>query len=525
MLETISSKRFGMRVYVILAFYLFSIFFLALMWEFKLEAVTMSFLGLPYEGDFEAEERWRFVMTSTSFAVLAMVVPLILVHRLLRRLRRSYVDLLEAQMHSDGLARYDPLSGLLNRRAFGEHLTHVLREPQSTAIFLIDLDNFKSINDRAGHAAGDAAICAVAESLREVTVGRQVALARLGGDEFAVTITGDFSRADLAVAAEDLLQRISRPINGWPAIQITASMGIAVAPVDGSTPESLLPRADIAMYRSKQDGGAEFNFFKASFEAEQREQALLEQELRAAIAGNQIQPFYQPFVKLPEQSLHGFEILARWQHPTRGTVMPDTFIGLTEKLQLIKPLTESLLIQAFADARDWPQSIILAINVTSSMIEDPDFPEWIRTVADQGSFPLRRLEIEITESAFVADLPSAQRSLSALHVMGVSISLDDFGTGYSGLYHLTQLSIDKIKIDRSFLDSTKAVQNEIVQAILALGKSLNMKVTAEGVEHEQVISWLADNGCDFAQGYLFGRPVPSSSINDLLGHAFDPVNI
>lgn len=511
-----SSQRFRRRLYPILAIYLLSLFIVSVLWEFKLEGAAMALLGLPYDGDFETAERWRFVLTAAGFALLSMVVPVILLHRLLQRLRRSYLDVLSAQTHSEALARYDSLSGLLNRRVFNEQLMDLLAQQQPTAVFLIDLDHFKGINDNHGHAAGDAAICAVAERLREATHGWQASLARLGGDEFAVAVTGHFGRAELSLLAEDVLKRISKPVAQWPSISLGATLGIAIAPGDGLTPDTLLQRADRAMYRGKRSGRSVFHFFEASFEAEQREQALFEEELRQAIKDDRIQPFYQPIVKLPEQYLAGFEILARWPHPTRGMIMPLTFIALAEQLELIKALTQSLLLQAFAHARVWPNTLMLAINVSSCMIEDPEFPQWLEHLAAEGRFPLTRLEIEVTESMLVANVDSARVNLEALRAMGVSVALDDFGTGYSGLYHLTQLSIDKIKIDRSFLDCASENQNEMVKAILALGKSLSMQVTAEGVEHDQVADWLATHGCDLAQGYLFGQPISSLRVEQVL---------
>jgi diguanylate cyclase (GGDEF)-like protein len=498
------------NLYALLGFYLFTLFLLAVAWEFKLEAVAMSALDLPYDGTFESAERWRFVLTSTSFAVLSMVVPFILLRRLIGRLRRSYNDVLVAQAHSDSLARHDPLSGLLNRRVFHEQVVARLEQPSThTAIFLIDLDKFKVINDTHGHAAGDSAICLVADRLREATAGWHTSLARLGGDEFALAVSGHFSRQDLARLAETVLEKIAGSVTGLPGVTLSASLGIAMSPMDGTAAETLLHCADSAMYRGKKSGRAVFHFYEASFEQEHRDQARFEQELRLAIEEQHIEPFYQPIVSLPEQRLVGFELLARWVHPERGLIMPQDFIPLTEQLGLITPLTESLLRQAFAQARHWPRALTLAVNVTSSMIENPDFPEWLARIAREGNFPLNHLEVEVTENTLVANVSSARLNLERLRAMGVSVALDDFGTGYSGLYHLTQLAIDKIKIDQSFFDESLDNPSEMVTAILALGKSLRIQITAEGVEHEQLAKWLASHKCDFAQGYLFGRPVPA----------------
>jgi len=505
------------NLYALLAFYLFSIFLLALAWEFKLESVAMQLLDLPYDADFETAERWRFVLTSTAFAVLAMIVPFVLLKRLIGRLHLSYNNLVVAQAHSDSLARHDPLSGLLNRRVFHEQLaTRLQHASTQTAVFLIDLDKFKAINDTHGHAAGDSAICAVADTLREATTGWQAAVARLGGDEFAVAVTGEFSRMELATLAETVLAKIAGAATGLPGIAFSATLGIAVSPLDGTVAETLLQHADSAMYRGKNSGRAVFHFYEASFEEAQREQMRFEQELRQAIEERRIQPFYQPIVSLPEQRLVGFELLARWLHPERGIILPQDFIALTEQLGLIKPLTESLLLQAFAEAQAWPRHLVLAVNVTSSMIESADFPQWLEALAHQGDFPLSHLEVEVTENALVANVGSARLNLERLRAIGVSMALDDFGTGYSGLYHLTQLAIDKIKIDRSFFDTSLDNQSEMVKAILALGKSLRMQITAEGVEHDQLALWLAQHECDFAQGYLFGPALPVAQVAALM---------
>ncbi|KPY92029.1 GGDEF domain-containing protein [Pseudomonas tremae] len=504
-------------LYTVLWLYLFSLFLLAVVWEFKLEALAMYTMNLPYDSDFENAERWRFVLTSTGFALLSMVVPFILLKRLMQRLQGSYNDLLASQTLSDSLARHDPLSGLLNRRVFHEQLVARLQETSmQTAVFLIDLDKFKLINDTHGHAVGDAAICAVAESLREATAGLQASVARLGGDEFGLAVSGNFSQVELATLAESVLSKIAASRTSVSRVALSASLGVAVSPLDGSDADILLQRADSAMYRGKSGGRASFHFYEVSFEREQRLQELFAQELRHAIEEKHIQPFYQPIVSLPEQRLSGFELLARWLHPERGIIMPMDFIPVAEQLGLIKQLTESLLVQAFDHALDWPSDFTLSINVTSLMIENLDFPEWLEQLASEGRFPLSRLEVEVTENALVANMNSARLNLERLRAMGVSVALDDFGTGYSGLYHLTKLAIDKIKIDRSFFDTSLDNQNEMVKAILALGKSLRMKITAEGVEHEQLADWLAINKCDFAQGYLFGKPLPLAQVKALL---------
>uniref|UniRef100_UPI001F15DCCD GGDEF domain-containing protein n=1 Tax=Pseudomonas syringae TaxID=317 RepID=UPI001F15DCCD len=307
-------------LYAVLWLYLFSIFLLAVAWEFKLESIAMHVLDLPYDSDFENAERWRFVLTSTGFALLSMVVPFILLTRLMQRLQGSYNDLLAAQALSDSLARHDPLSGLLNRRVFHEQLVARLQQASTqTAVFLIDLDKFKLINDTHGHAVGDAAICAVAESLREATAGWQASVARLGGDEFGLAVSGNFSQVELATLAETVLAKIAASSDNLHLMTFSATLGVAIAPLDGSDPEILLQHADSAMYRGKHSGRATFHFYEASFEREQRQQALCAQELRLAIEERLIQTCCQPNVSLPEQRRAGFEPLARWLPGERGS--------------------------------------------------------------------------------------------------------------------------------------------------------------------------------------------------------------
>lgn len=265
-------------LYTVLWLYFFSIFLLAVVWEFKLESVAMYMLNLPYDPDFEDAERWRFVLTSTGFALLSMVVPFILLMRLMQRLQGSYNDLLAAQALSDSLARHDPLSGLLNRRVFHEQLVARLQQASvQTAVFLIDLDKFKLINDTHGHAVGDAAICAVADSLREATMGWQASVARLGGDEFGLAVSGDFSQIELATLAESVLANIAASSACLPRMTLSATLGVAISPLDGSDAEILLQRADSAMYRGKNSGRATFHFYEVSYEREQRQQELFAQ--------------------------------------------------------------------------------------------------------------------------------------------------------------------------------------------------------------------------------------------------------
>ena len=240
-----------------------------------------------------------------------------------------------------------------------------------------------------------------------------------------------------------------------------------------------------------------------------------EREIIEAVQQGQFVPYFQPIVNLHSQQISGFEILARWHHPGRGLLMPADFIADVDRMGVMPALTEQMLRQSCRIALNWEPHLTLAINVSASMIDDLGFPESLRQQLLEEHFPCSRLEIEITEEALITNLHNAKTNLNTFRAMGISVSLDDFGTGYSGLYHLTQLSIDKIKIDRSFIALQSSNKNQMVDAILAMGKSLEMQVTAEGIEKVDMAQWLAMHGCDFAQGYLFGKPVPGEAVPHL----------
>ncbi|WP_407309840.1 putative bifunctional diguanylate cyclase/phosphodiesterase [Pseudomonas sp. nanlin1] len=502
------------KVPALLSLSLVTVFLLAALWEFKLEGVVLPALGIEYDGDFELAERWRFIMTSTGFSALSLLLPWLLLTRLLKALRASYVALVEAQLQSESLARHDSLTGLFNRRVLIEHIDSSLaRSGQQTVVCLIDLDQFKPINDLYGHAAGDAVICEMAERLRVIAGQWRGIASRLGGDEFALVLDQAYSRAQLAELGQELCSRLAAPLTCMAGkVTVAATVGIALSPTDANTAEGLLQCADGAMYRGKKAGRAVFHFYEAAFDEEHQNQVRFERELEGAIGRNEIAPYYQPIVSLVEHQLVGFEILARWHHPERGLVPPLEFIPIADRLGLIPDMTRSLLHQACTDAQQWPSHLTLAINVNAAMVEDDGFPDRLCAQLDEEGFAYSRLEVEVTEEALVGNLVAARRNLQILRQRGISVALDDFGTGYSGLYHLTKLAIDKIKIDRSFLNSQLDNQEQMVDSILGLGKSLRMKITAEGVEQFALAQWLTEHGCDYAQGYLFGKPMPADQV-------------
>jgi diguanylate cyclase (GGDEF)-like protein/PAS domain S-box-containing protein len=432
------------------------------------------------------------------------------------------------------LARHDALTGLPNRRVFAEALSaelrHISENDAACAILSVDLDRFKPVNDIHGHAAGDTVLCEVASRLRDA-VRESDTVARFGGDEFGVILGSGISASNVRGAAAHLAQRIienlQRPMGvSEKQIEVGASVGIALCPVDGVDAEVLLRAADMAMYRAKEGGRGRFCFFEHSMETDLLDRAALEEDVRQAVANNDIRPYYQPLVKLAENSLVGFEILARWHHPSRGEVPPDTFIPVAERLGLIGQLTYSLLRRACLDARPWPHEITIALNVSPRHFLDPLLPVKFLAILSETNFPPSRLEVEVTESALVDDLPAAQAVLRALRDVGIKISLDDFGTGYSSLYHLRELRFDKIKIDRSFVTSmvTDVDRAKIVHSVLALAKSLGMPSIAEGVEHLETMKELIQGGAEYGQGFYFGKAVPADGANAIIRTAAAPTD-
>lgn len=507
-----------------LAFWLFisllSVAALATLWEFKLESIVLPWLGIAYDADFETAERWRFVLTSTAFAILSIMIPGWIIRKLLVSLSQSYAEIVQARRETLRLARHDELTGLHNRRVFMEQLTQALRVNQTcAAVMIIDLDKFKPINDTYGHATGDDVLCELADRLRQFR-REGISVARIGGDEFAVLIAITMTQDELALLASDICAALSLPLAATPQ-QTSAgvSIGIALAPQDANEPDLLLKCADTAMYHSKNTARGAYRFYDPAYGEAVHARERFEREIVEAVLKEQFVPYFQPIVDLHRQVISGFEILARWQHPSRGLLMPADFIAGVERTGVMPELTEMMLRQSCRIAVNWSPELTLAINVSASMIDDLDFPDRIRRQLQEEGFPCSRLEIEITEDALIANLNNAKANLSKFRAMGISVSLDDFGTGYSGLYHLTQLSIDKIKIDRSFIALESPNKNQMVDAILAMGKSLEMQVTAEGIEKMDVAQWLTIHGCDFAQGYFFGKPVPAESVPQLFDSA------
>jgi diguanylate cyclase (GGDEF)-like protein len=418
-------------------------------------------------------------------------------------------------------ASHDGLTHLLNRRTFDNHLSGFLASNDDDvrgAILLLDLDGFKEINDRLGHQTGDRVLLGVANQLSR-SAPEAAVVARLGGDEFAVLIPDVGSDASTMAIVEQLRTELTRPIvvDGFP-LSVGVSIGLAFAPTHGRTPEDLLSAADVAMYRAKRyRTGVES--YKALGSRPERGRLGLLGELSHAIGADQLKIHYQPLTRFSDGMPNAMEALLRWQHPTLGQVPPGDFITLAEHTDLIGPLTQFVLTQATTDARAVDRfDMRLSMNVSARNLQDRRFPSSVLKALDEAALPAGRLELEITESAIASEPERSLFAISALREAGVRVAIDDFGTGYSSFSMLRDFTVDRLKIDASFVDGIAHSQRQqhLVRAIVALAKGLGIETVAEGVETEE--SWITLNnlGCDIAQGYLICRPVPLAELVDWL---------
>jgi diguanylate cyclase (GGDEF)-like protein len=417
------------------------------------------------------------------------------------------------------IERIDGLTGLSDRQWFRERLAALLEAPDpadEVAVLMIDLDRFKAVNDSHGHPVGDALLQVVAQRLRSAVRDGDV-VSRLGGDEFAVALPAAVAAEALGARLVDLL---SRPylVEGHVAI-IGASVGIAIGPRDGANAAALVRAADLALYQAKEDGRQVVRVFNQEMDSRARARHVLLDDLRRALALQQFELHYQPQTNLTSRGLVGFEALIRWRHPEHGLVPPDRFIPLAEEMGLIVPIGEWVLRTACREAMSWPGELTVAVNVSAKQLADRDrLPRIVRATLDATGLPARRLEVEITESALVRHEKEALHVLHALRAMGVRVSMDDFGTGYSSLSQLRSFPFDKLKIDRSFVRDLSGSDEAIavVRAIAALGASLGMTTTAEGVETAEQEAMIRADGCTDMQGYLVSRPVPAGDVARLI---------
>jgi len=409
-------------------------------------------------------------------------------------------------------ANHDGLTGLVNRRTFDHHLTGYLDANRDAdnpgALLLLDLDGFKEINDRLGHHTGDQVLQGIADELTKSAPEASM-IARLGGDEFAVLIPTVESEAAMMAVAERMRADLTQPIEvaGFP-LSVGVSMGLALIPRDGRTAEEALGAADIAMYRAKRYRTGVEMYKTIGLRAERGRLGLLG-ELTQAQATQQLQIHYQPMTRFLDGEPVGMEALLRWQHPTLGNIPPADFITLAEHTDLIGPLTQFVLDRATADAREVEKyDVRLSINVSARNLQDRRFPSDVFRALEKSGIDPIRLELEITESAIAREPERSLFAITGLREAGIRIAIDDFGTGYSSFAMLRDLPVDRLKIDRSFVDGLahSLRQQHLVRTIVGLAKGLGVDVVAEGVETEESWLTLADLGCDVAQGYYICRP-------------------
>ena len=413
------------------------------------------------------------------------------------------------------LATHDVLTGLANRTNLTDRLQDMLRGETQTrlALLALDLDNFKTINDTLGHPAGDEVLRTFAERLRHA-IGEHDLAARFGGDEFVVLLA-DAGPAQAEAASRRLLELVSEPFElyGQP-YYVGLSIGVTICPTDGEDSETLFRDADIALYRAKNDGRGTFRFFEAAMDASLRQRQTLEKELRRAVERQEFELHYQPLVDAGSEEVTGFEALVRWRHPERGLLPPSEFIPLAEDIGLINALGQWILWRACSDAASWPGDLKVAVNLSPEQFKQRTLAHAVVSALDQSGLSPNRLELEITESALLEYSAETLALLHQFRSLGVRIAMDDFGTGFSSLSYLRSFPFDRIKIDRSFVSEITESKDcrSIVSAVAALGHSLGMTTTAEGIETYDQLQMVKAEGCTDLQGYYFSEPLPGADV-------------
>ncbi|MES2889147.1 MAG: EAL domain-containing protein [Pseudomonadota bacterium] len=470
---------------------------------------------------------WRDTKLKTVYVVTILFVTGLLLLFLLRQINR----LGQSEQARQHLANYDPLTKLPNRRMLYDKMAYALllaeRQTFPLAVLVLDLDNFKTLNDSSGHSSGDMLLGLVAERLQG-TVRKSDLLARVGGDEFVIVLIGLASPLEATKIARAIQTEISKPFQlKHGEFNTTVSIGISIFPEDGQDVESLIRNADTAMYQAKAVGKNNAQFYLSGMNDRLAERLSIESNLRRAIANQEFVLFYQAQVSLETGALVGAEALIRWKSPT-GFILPGKFIPVAEDSRLIIPLGNWVINEACRQIREWLDQglppIRVAVNLSPLQFQQPDLLETVQHALNQHRIPRGTLEIEVTESVMTQDIDRVIVLLSDLKLMGVDLSIDDFGTGYSSLSYLKRFKVDKLKIDQSFVRGLGSDKNDeaITLAIIRLAKTLGLKVLAEGVETEHQLAFLRDNGCEEFQGYLAHRPAPASEFAALLTQCRDP---
>jgi diguanylate cyclase (GGDEF)-like protein len=426
----------------------------------------------------------------------------------------------QAEIKIEHMAHHDALTDLANRVLLSQRLEQALdrfASDKMVAVHHLDLDQFKAVNDTFGHHSGDGLLKIVADRLRGLARETDT-IARTGGDEFVIVQAPIADPTDATSLAQRIIAEITAPYDlGDHRATIGTSIGIAVSPNDGSTPDKLLRNADLALYRAKADGRGTFRFFEPAMDEQMQARRILEQDLRKALPAGEFELHYQPVVNLESNEISGFEALIRWNHPKSGLISPATFIPLAEEIGFIVPLGEWVIREACLTASRWPEQLHVAVNISAAQFRHPGLMQVIVSALATSGLQPARLELEITESVLLQDTDTTLALLHQLRSLGIRIAMDDFGTGYSSLTYLQCFPFDKIKIDRSFVrDITENVGSlNIVRAVAALASGLGMAATAEGVETKEQLERITQEGCTEMQGYFFSRPLPARDVERL----------
>ncbi len=428
------------------------------------------------------------------------------------------------------LARFDPLTGLINRFMFSDRLQGAIararREGGLVSLMFLDLDEFKAVNDHYGHTTGDELLQQVSERLKEA-VRESDTVARIGGDEFTIVLEGSQRVEDAGHVATKILRALEVPYEiAGRTLHITASIGIALYPIDGEDADGLLRDADIAMYSAKSAGRNTYQYFTPELREQTSERLFLIDGLRRALdSGRELNLLYQPYVDMATGSVLGVEALARWNHPQLGLVYPNRFVPVAEETDLIIPMGEWVLHEACRQLKEWHDEgvpeISVSVNVSSRQLRRGNLVESVEAAVHAAGLDPKFLEIELTEGTLGDDTELARRTLERLRNLGVNVSIDDFGTGYSSLSYLQHFPIDKLKIDKSFVNEVSdTTSSALPAAIIGLAKSLGLDVIAEGVETAEQMRQLAELGCYKMQGFLFSRPLSATDVGSFVNDAF-----